>query len=112
MGARATGDPAPGSGPRLGPGTIRHFQAGKNGKFALKDGKTHVGGLAYEREGNVVSLTHTIVEPAYRGQGVAKRLVAHAVEWARHEGLKIFPACEFAVAEFRKNPQYADVLAR
>lgn len=94
------------------PGTIRHLVAGDKGKFSLRDGKTVIGGLGYSRAGDVVSLEHTVVEPAFRGRGIAKRLVAHAVEWARASGVKLKPACSFAVAEFAKHPEYADVLAR
>lgn len=91
-------------------GTIRHLIAGNNGKFSIRDGKKSIGGLGYTRNGNVVSLVHTVVSPEYRGRGIARRLVAHAVAWARREGVKLVPACSFAVAEFAKNPQYADVL--
>ncbi len=92
-------------------GTIRHLVAGDKGKFSLRDGKTVIGGLGYSRTGDVVSLEHTVVEPAFRGRGIAKRLVAHAVDWARASGVKLRPACSFAVAEFAKHPEYADVLA-
>jgi predicted GNAT family acetyltransferase len=92
-------------------GVIRHLTAGDKGKFSLRDGKTVIGGLGYSRAGNLVSLEHTVVEPAFRGRGVAKRLVAHAVDWARANGVKLVPACSFAVAEFAKHPEYADVLA-
>jgi uncharacterized protein len=92
-------------------GVIRHLVAGNKGKFSLRDGKTVIGGLGYSRAGNVVSIEHTVVEPAFRGGGVAKRLVAHAVDWARASGVKLRPACSFAVAEFAKHPEYADVLA-
>jgi len=94
------------------PGAIRHLIAGDKGKFSLRDGKTVIGGLGYSRAGNVVSLEHTVVEPAFRGRGIAKYLVAHAVDWARANGVKLKPACSFAVAEFEKHPEYADVLAR
>jgi predicted GNAT family acetyltransferase len=92
-------------------GTIRHLVAGDKGKFSLRDGKTVIGGLGYSRTGDVVSLEHTVVEPPFRGRGIAKRLVAHAVDWARQSGVKLRPACSFAVAEFAKHPEYADVLA-
>lgn len=92
-------------------GVIRHLTAGDKGKFSLRDGKTVIGGLGYSRAGNVVSLEHTVVEPAFRGRGIARRLVAHAVDWARASGVKLKPACSFAVAEFAKHPEYADVLA-
>ncbi len=92
-------------------GTIRHLVAGDKGKFSLRDGKTVIGGLGYSRSGNVVALEHTVVEPAFRGRGIAKRLVAHAVDWARASGVKLRPACSFAVAEFAKHPEYGDVLA-
>ncbi|MER2117389.1 MAG: GNAT family N-acetyltransferase, partial [Enterococcus casseliflavus] len=49
------------------------------------------------------------VDPAYRGQGLAEKLVAKGVEKARKEQKKIIPLCPFAKKEFERKPEYADV---
>ncbi|MFX4301397.1 GNAT family N-acetyltransferase [Alicyclobacillus tolerans] len=56
-------------------------------------------------------LEHTVVSSQLRGHGIGGRLVQKVVEMARNEGLKIVPVCSFAVAEFKKHPEYHDVLA-
>jgi predicted GNAT family acetyltransferase len=55
---------------------------------------------------------HTGVPDAFRGQGAGLRLVSRAVEDARAAGKTIIPLCPFAAAQFRRHPEWADVLKR
>lgn len=55
-------------------------------------------------------IDHTEVPDAFRGQGVGLKLVTRAVEDARAAGKKIIPLCPFANAQFRRHPEWADVL--
>ncbi len=55
-------------------------------------------------------IDHTEVPDAFRGQGVGLRLVTRAVEDARTAGKTIIPLCPFANAQFRRHPEWADVL--
>ena len=55
-------------------------------------------------------IDHTGVPDAYRGQGIGKKLVEHAVGDARKNGWKIMPLCPFAAAQFRRHSEWADVL--
>jgi hypothetical protein len=57
------------------------------------DGQTAF--LTYEREGDVVVMTHTIVPPEIGGRGVAADLTAAAVGWAREQKLQIDPQCSY-----------------
>ena len=59
---------------------------------------------------HLVIIDHTEVPDAFRGQGVGLRLVMRAVEDARAAGKKIIPLCPFANAQFRRHPEWADVL--
>ena len=67
------------------------------------DGQT--GYLEYERAGEVMVITHTIVPPAIGGRGIAGRLVQAAVEHARGEGMKVDPRCSYADAWMRRHPE-------
>ena len=58
---------------------------------------------------SVMTLWHTEVQDVLKGQGAGSALVAYAVEVARKNGLKIRPACAYALAQFQKKPEYADV---
>lgn len=57
-------------------------------------------------------IDHTIVDDAYRGQGIAQQLVKLVVEKARREGVKIIPLCPFAKAEIERTEAYHDVLRK
>jgi predicted GNAT family acetyltransferase len=59
-----------------------------------------------------IIIDHTEVPEAYRGQNVGVALVERAVNDMREAGLKITPLCPFAAAQFRRHPEWHDVLAR
>ncbi len=60
----------------------------------------------------LIIIDHTDVPDALRGRGVGNQLVAYAVGDAREHGFKIIPLCPFAAGQFRKHPEYSDVLSR
>ena len=64
------------------------------------------GYLEYERAGEVMVITHTIVPPAIGGRGIAGDLVRTAVEFAKAEGLQVDPRCSYADAWMRKHREY------
>ena len=73
----------------------------------------HTAEMTYSRLGpSRIIIDHTGVPDAFRGQGVGVALVARAVADARAEGVKITPLCPFAAAQFRRNPDWHDVLDR
>ena len=60
----------------------------------------------------LIIIDHTEVAEGLRGRGIGDRLVARAVDDARAEDFKIFPLCPFAASQFRRHPEYGDVLSR
>ena len=69
------------------------------------------GYVQYERNGDTLVATHTIVPNAIGGRGIAAQLVARLFEHARAEGLKVQPQCSYVAAWARKHPEVADLLA-
>lgn len=65
--------------------------------------------LDFTIDQGVMTLWHTEVQEVLKGQGAGSALVAYAVEYARKYELKIRPVCEYALAQFQKKPDYADV---
>jgi len=59
-----------------------------------------------------IIIDHTGVPDAFRGQGVGVKMVERAVEDARAAGKTIIPLCPFAAAQFRRHPEWADVLKK
>lgn len=68
---------------------------------AVVDGVTAL--LNYERTAGAVAMTHTVVPPEIGGRGIAARLTAAAVAWARAEELTIDPQCSYVRAWLHKN---------
>lgn len=66
---------------------------------------------AYERDGDVLTFTHTAVPPEAEGHGIGGKLVSGALTQARAEGLKIVPACAFVAAYVERHPETQDLLA-
>ncbi|MFT8316772.1 MAG: GNAT family N-acetyltransferase [Sporolactobacillus sp.] len=58
---------------------------------------------------DVISLDHTYVDPALRGQHLAGQLVQAVVDKAKREGWKIIPACSYAKARFAHNEAYQKI---
>lgn len=55
-------------------------------------------------------ITHTEVDPAYEGQGIARRLIEEIVAEARRAGKKIVPLCSYADKMMTGKEEYRDVL--
>lgn len=67
--------------------------------------------VEYEPEDGRIAITHTIVPEVVGGRGIAGRLVAATLEYARGAGLKVAPRCSYAEAYMGKHPEYADLRA-
>lgn len=67
--------------------------------------------LDYQREGDLLTITHTIVPAAIGGRGVGGRLVRAALDHARSHGLKVRPQCSYADDWMRRHPEYEDLRA-
>ena len=65
---------------------------------------------SYRRAGDVVSIFHVEAPMALRGTGAAGRLMTQVAQHARENSLKVLPICSYAVAWFRRNPAFNDVL--
>lgn len=80
-------------------------------RSAAYDGKKCVGIAEVEDEDGRWVITHTEVDPAYGGQGIARRLIEEVIAAARRDGAKIVPLCSYAAKMMQGKAAYADVLA-
>ncbi|HZQ63527.1 MAG TPA: GNAT family N-acetyltransferase [Casimicrobiaceae bacterium] len=60
---------------------------------------------------DVLAMNHTEVPQRLRGRGIARALVAFAVEFARANGMRIAPYCSYVRGYFERHPEAHDVLA-
>lgn len=73
------------------------------------------GGLEAEMtfrtlDGGAIAIDHTYVPPEFRGGALAIRLVERGIADARRDGIRIRPECSYVVAQFRRHPDWADLL--
>ncbi len=93
-------------------GPIMLEEEGSKGRYVYR-AEGHEAEVTFSKVGtSQIIIDHTGVPDAFRGQGVGLALVTRAVEDARHNGVKVRPLCPFAAAQFRRHPEWSDVLAR
>ncbi|ATP42062.1 GNAT family N-acetyltransferase [Solibacillus sp. R5-41] len=92
-------------------------------EFKLNKSGNGQGAFEYELDGQrvaeitwielngIMSMDHTYVSNILRGQGVAKKLLDAAANYAREEQLKMTPVCSYVVSAFEKSNEYDDVKA-
>lgn len=76
---------------------------------AMIDGE-FAGFCDHRREGDVVILPHTVVDPAFEGRGVGSALARFALDHIRTQGLTVDPQCSFIAAWIERHPTYADLV--
>ena len=81
-------------------------------RAAAYDGDQFIGESTYSDSGNLWIIDHTVVDDKYTGQQIAGKLVLEIVNQAREKGIKTIPLCPFAIKEFQKKEEYADVWKR
>lgn len=80
---------------------IIHRNNANDGIFIAKDGEVEKGYIQYDWiDEKMLAVMHTVVVPAYRGQGVAKELLDTVAAFARDNQYRIRPICSYAVKMF------------
>ncbi|WP_336208000.1 GNAT family N-acetyltransferase [Nonomuraea sp. LPB2021202275-12-8] len=75
----------------------------------LVDGK--VAGFAdYRLMPTKIVFTHTEVLPEMEGQGLAGKLVKHALDAGRDAGLRVVPLCPYVASYIERHPAYKDLV--
>lgn len=78
--------------------------------FILTTSQGTIGEITYSMvDVDTWAIDHTFVAAPYRGGNLARQLLDFVVEEARKNGRKIIPSCSYALAQFKRNPEYADV---
>lgn len=75
-----------------------------------KDGKMQAE-ITWTMLGDVMVMDHTFVSQELRGQGVAKKLLDRAAEYAREHEYRMEAVCSYVVTAFERYKEYDDVKA-
>ncbi|KUP97029.1 GNAT family N-acetyltransferase [Thermobifida cellulosilytica] len=77
------------------------------------DGEEVAGFVDYRTTTDgLLVLTHTEVDPSYKGRGVGGRLVQGVLEDVRARGGRVLAVCPFARKWIERHPDYADLVHR
>ena len=90
-----------------------HYKYEKNVLTVTNDQGEYVGELDYPAipdYDNRYAIERVFVASTYRGTGVASDLVKTFVEHAKEEGWVLKLLCPYAVAQFKRHPEYQKVL--
>ncbi|MFC6322887.1 GNAT family N-acetyltransferase [Companilactobacillus baiquanensis] len=80
-------------------------------RFYIEENETLVGEVGITKiNDSTISIDHTFVSEDHRGQGLAKKLLNAALEYAEQNNLKIVPVCSYAKAEFKNDPKIQHLL--
>lgn len=86
-------------------------ETGSKGRYSVRAADGSEAEMTYSKLGDsAIIIDHTLVPDAFRGQGIGLKLVQRGVDDARAAGKKIIPLCPFAAAQFKRHPEWADVL--
>ena len=83
----------------------------EGGRFEILVGDEVAGFAHYSVADGVATMPHTVVEPAFDGQGLGGRLARFALDSLRERGLRVRPTCPFIKGYIDKHEEYADLVA-
>lgn len=82
-------------------------------RIYARDEKDHMYAVVtFPKAGDhLVNIDHTYVDSAYRGQGIAAKLMEEAVVHLKEHNLKAKASCSYAAKWFQEHPEHSDLLA-
>jgi predicted GNAT family acetyltransferase len=80
-------------------------------RYELTVDGTVVGFAEYREHGAERVFDHTVIEPAFRGQGLGAQLVQFALDDTRADGKAVVAACWYVGEFIDAHPEYADLVA-
>ena len=92
--------------------TIEREDAAGHGRYVIHLPDGLEAEMTFQKIGNTaIAIDHTYTPPEHRGRNIAFQLMQRTIDDARRDGIKIRPICSYAVAQFRRHPDWSDLLA-
>ena len=88
---------------------IQQETADRNGRFYIEENNATVAELDYQMNDKTLVILHTEVNESLEGKGIAKELVAAAVDHVRNNSLRINATCPYAKEVLDRTKEFADV---
>ncbi|HZY68096.1 MAG TPA: GNAT family N-acetyltransferase [Devosia sp.] len=91
---------------------VEHEEGAGHGRYVIRLPGGLEAEMTYRKSGDVIAIDHTYTPTEFRGNNIAFRLISAGIEDARARNLKIRPICSYAVVQFRRHPEWGDLLAQ
>jgi predicted GNAT family acetyltransferase len=92
------------------PSEILVRDAPDRSRFEITVDGTVAGFSEYRSRPGRIVFTHTEVDEAYQGRGLASRLIRAALDRARRLNLVVTPLCPYVADFIRRHPDYLDLV--
>jgi len=80
-------------------------------RYEIHDGEELAGFSEYKLSPGKIAFTHTEIDPAFNGRGLARQLVTEALEDARRRELAVLPFCPYVRKVIASDPaRYLDLV--
>jgi predicted GNAT family acetyltransferase len=91
--------------------TVRVRDNPAENRYEIYDGDQLAGFSEYKLTRTKIAFTHTQIDPAFTGRGMAKHLVTQELDDARARGLAVLPFCPYVRKVIAENRgQYLDLV--
>jgi len=82
-------------------------------RFEIYSDGELAGFADFKIENQVISYTHTEIDPKFGGQGLGSQLIKEALDEALEQNLEVAPYCSFVSAYIKKNSEkYLDLVSK
>jgi len=76
----------------------------KKGSFEIRENDVILAELNFNKiNGEKIDAYHTFVDSSLRGQGIAEKLYAELMKYAKEKGYKIVPTCSYIEKRIQKD---------
>lgn len=80
-------------------------------RYEIHDGDELAGFSPYKLSPGKIAFTHTEIDPAFNGRGLARQLVTGALDEARRRDLAVLPFCPYVRKVIASDPErYLDLV--
>lgn len=92
--------------------TVEHEDGAGHGRYFIRLSGDLEAEMTYCKIGtDVIAIDHTYTPPEFRGNNIAFLMLSAGIADARQKGMRIKPLCSYAVVQFQRHKEWADLLA-
>lgn len=92
--------------------TIEREDGAARGRYVIRLPGGFEAEMTFRHIGEgAIAIDHTFTPPEFRGRNIAALLMERAIADARRDGISIQPECSYVVAQFRRHPEWNELLA-